>query len=368
MGLDHYRTMGRSGLHVSALCLGGMSFGAPGGADLADSHVMLDRFFNQGGNFIDTSNIYGRGESERIIGARLGPDPSRRARTVLATKFSASATLGDPNSGGAGRSAIIGACEGSLRRLRTDHIDLYLLHWQDPITPVDETMRALDNLVRAGKVRYIGFSDVPAWRVAHAQMLATMHDWAPLVALQIEYSLLERTVEHDYVPLASEMGLGIMPWSPLGGGALTGKYRADGSIAGDSARARTVGRRMDARARAIVDELRRIAAEREATPGQVALAWLRDRAGVTSPIVGPRTPDQLQESVSALSLMLTLDDIGALDTLSRPDRAFPHSIMRRVWGTSHGGLTINGQTYDPSPATPRGENSLGRTDDLTRLD
>ena len=365
MGLEKYQTMGRSGLHVSALCLGAMSFGAPGGADAADSHAIMDRFFDQGGNFIDTSNIYGRGESERIIGARLGSDPSRRTRTVLATKFSASATLGDPNSGGASRSAIIAACEGSLRRLRTDHIDLYLLHWQDPITPVDETMRALDDLVRAGKVRYIGFSDVPAWRVTHAQMLATMHDRTPLIALQIEYSLLQRTVEHDYVPMAADMGLGIMPWSPLGGGALTGKYRADGSVTGESARARTVGGRMDARAHTIVDELRRIAAEYEATPGQVALAWLRDRSGVTSPIVGPRTSEQLQESVGALSLTLSRDDILALDAISRPDRPFPHSIMRRVWGTSHGGLTINGRPYETSPATPKGENSLDRPEDRT---
>ena len=358
MKLDHYRTMGRSGLHVSALCLGAMSFGAPGGAGTAESHAILDHFFEEGGNFVDTSNVYARGESERIIGSRLGPDASRRSRTVLATKFSASATCGDPNSGGGSRSAIIAACDGSLRRLRTDYIDLYLLHWQDPITPLDETLRALDDLVRAGKVRYIGFSDIPAWKVAHAQMLALLHSWTPLIALQIEYSLLQRTVEEEYCPLAAEMGLGITPWSPLGGGVLTGKYHSDGSVTGGSARAGAVRRRLDARAFRIVDELRRVATEREVTPGQVAVAWLQNRSGVTSPIVGPRTLEQLQENIGALSLVLSSDDVGSLDKVSQPDGTFPHTIMRRVWGTSHGGLTINGRTYDTSPGTPAGNDSF----------
>lgn len=361
--LNDYRTLGRSGLHVSAACLGAMSFGAPGGADAAEACGIMDRFFERGGNFIDTSNVYARGNSERIIGTRLGSDGSRRRRTVLASKFSASATLGDPNSGGAGRSAIIGACEGSLRRLRTDYLDLYLLHWQDPIVPLDETMRALDDLVRAGKVRYIGFSDVPAWKVTQAQVIATMRDWTPLIALQIEYSLLERTVEHDFVPMAAEMGLGITPWSPLGGGALTGKYRADGSVEGDSVRARVVGRRMDTRAHAIVDEVRRIAVARNATPGQVALAWLMRKPGVASPIIGPRTVAQLEESLDGLSLVLAADDISALDTVSRPPRTFPHSILKSVWGTSHAGLTINGRTFDSSPAAPTGENSFDRAED-----
>jgi aryl-alcohol dehydrogenase-like predicted oxidoreductase len=316
---------------------------------------MMDLFFERGGNFIDTSNVYARGESERIIGARLGPDPARRGRTVVATKFSASATRHDPNSGGASRLAIINACEASLRRLRTDYIDLYLMHWQDPITPIEETMAALGDLVRSGKVRYLGFSDVPAWKATHAQMVAKHSQTAPLVALQIEYSLLERSVEFDFLPMAAEMGLGVTPWSPIGGGALTGKYRSDGSVEGSTARGNSIARRMDGRIYGIVEQLRALSEPLRTTPGQVALAWLLARSGVVSPIVGPRTIAQLNENLDALALNLTPDATADLDELSKPTRPFPHSLMRRVWGTSHGDMTINGQYYEPSPATPRGE-------------
>lgn len=358
MDNSNFRTVGKSGLHVSPLCLGGMSFGAPGGADAATSHTMMDLFFERGGNFIDTSNVYARGESERIIGARLGPDPARRGRTVVATKFSASATRHDPNSGGASRLAIINACEASLHRLRTDYIDLYLMHWQDPITPIEETMAALGDLVRSGKVRYLGFSDVPAWKVAHAQMVAKHSQTTPLVALQIEYSLLERSVEFDFLPMAAELGLGITPWSPIGGGALTGKYRPDGSVDGSTARGNSIARRMDAKIHSMVERLRAVADPLGVTPGQVALAWLLARRGVVSPIIGPRTIAQLEGNLDALVLNLSPDALTGLDELSKPRRPFPHSLMRRVWGTSHGDMTINSEYYEPSPATPRGENTF----------
>ena len=279
MSLDRFRTLGRSGLHVSPLCLGAMTFGAPNdsGADEATSFAMLDRYRDAGGNFIDTSNVYCRGESERIIGRWLANASDGRDRVVLATKFSASARAGDPNSGGASRKAIIAACDASLRRLRTDYVDLYWMHWQDPITPVDETMRALDQLVRDGKIRYAGFSDVPAWLVAHAQGVATLMGWCPLIALQIEYSLIERTVEFDYIAMAEILGFGVTPWSPQGGGALTGKYGRDGSVVDGSMRNKSVAKKLGDREFGIIDQVRAVAERVGCTPGQVALAWVGGR-------------------------------------------------------------------------------------------
>ena len=196
-------------------------------------------FLERGGNFIDTANGYTRGHSEKIIGDLLGRDRARRDRMVIATKFFSNLYQGDPNGGGAGRKAIVASCEQSLRRLQTDYIDLYWMHLWDKFTPIEETMRALDDLVQAGKVRYIGFSDTPAWKVAQAQTIAQFRGWTPLVALQIEYSLLERTVEGELIPMALELGLGVTPWSPLRGGVLTGKYtRENARRQGRSRRAR----------------------------------------------------------------------------------------------------------------------------------
>ena len=226
MPLNHYVTLGRSGLRVSPDCLGAMTFGEEWGfgSDEKSSVAIIDHFLDAGGNFIDTANVYNRGHSEEIIGNHLGHDSAKRDRVVIATKFSANMHSGDPNGGGANRKSILAACEASLRRLKTDYIDLYWQHWEDPFTPVDETMRALDDLVAAGKVRYLGFSDTPAWKVAQAQVTAHFRNWAPLIALQIEYSLLERTVEGDLIPMARDLGLGVTPWSPLRSGVLSGKY------------------------------------------------------------------------------------------------------------------------------------------------
>ena len=189
MPLDHYVTLGRSGLRVSPFCLGAMTFGEEWafGADVKTSEQIMDAFIDRGGNFIDTANIYTGGHSERIIGEYLERDPARRERLVLATKFSANMDPGNVNAGGANRKGIKAACEKSLQRLRTDHIDLYWLHWDDPFTPVEETMRALDDLVRAGKVLYLGFSDTPAWKVAQAQVTAQFRDWAPLTRIFHEH-------------------------------------------------------------------------------------------------------------------------------------------------------------------------------------
>jgi len=226
MALNDYVTIGKSGLRVSPFCLGAMTFGDDWGwgSSVAESEAIIARFMERGGNFIDTANVYTKGHSEKIIGDFIGNDRSRRDRVVLATKFFGSLYPGDPNGGGAGRKTIVASCEQSLRRLQTDYIDLYWMHCWDRFTPIEETMRALDDLVAAGKVRYIGFSDTPAWKVAQAQTIAAFRGWAPLVALQIEYSLLERTVEGELIPMALELGLGVTPWSPLKSGVLSGKY------------------------------------------------------------------------------------------------------------------------------------------------
>ena len=361
MTLDRFRTLGRSGLHVSPLGLGTMTFGAPNdsGADEETSFGILNRYRDGGGNFIDTSNVYCRGESERILGRWLVEAPERRDQTVLSTKFSASGTAGDPNSGGASRKSVIAACEGSLRRLNTDYIDLYWMHWQDPITPIEETMRALDQLVCDGKVRYIGMSDVPSWLMAHAQGIAARMGWNPIVAMQIEYSLLERTVEFDYIPMAQTLGLGVTPWSPQAGGALTGKYARDGSVVDGSVRMKSVGRRLGEREFAIIDQLRVTADRLGCTSGQVALAWVCGRESVSSPIVGARTIAQYDQAVAALDVTLDSDAVCILDDVSKPHRSFPHNVLKRVWGTSHGGLTIGDRYFEPSVSTPKGLNSLG---------
>ncbi len=226
MPLDHYVTLGRSGLRVSPLCLGAMTFGEDlgWGSSVKYSEAIIDRYVALGGNFIDTANMYTKGHSEKIIGDHVGRDKARRDRLVLATKFSGNLYPGDPNGGGSNRKSIVAACEQSLRRLQTDYIDLYWLHNWDKHTPIDETMAALDDLVHSGKVRYLGVSDTPAWKVAEAQVTARFRGWTAFIGLQIEYSLLERTVEGELVPMARELGLGITPWSPLKSGILSGKY------------------------------------------------------------------------------------------------------------------------------------------------
>src|SRR3982075_2883147 len=225
MPLDQYVTLGRSGLRVSPLCLGAMTFGEDlgWGSSVEESEQIIDRYVDLGGNFIDTANFYTKSHSEKIIGDHFGRNPTRRDRLVIATKFSGNLYPGDPNGGGSGRKSLITACENSLRRLQTDYIDLYWLHNWDVNTPIEETMAALEDLVRAGKVRYLGVSDTPAWKVVEANVTARFRGWSAFVGLQIEYSLLERTVEQELVPMAHELGVAITPWSPLKGVVLSGQ-------------------------------------------------------------------------------------------------------------------------------------------------
>lgn len=351
MPLNHYVTLGRSGLRVSPLCLGAMTFGEDWGwgSSVAESQRVMDRYIEQGGNFIDTANFYTYGHSEKIIGDHLGRDRARRQRMVIATKFFGTLRPGDPNAGGTGRKALIAACEESLRRLQTDYIDLYWMHAWDYHTPIEETMRALDDLVSAGKIRYIGFSDTPAWKVAQAQMLAQFRNWEPVIALQIEYSLLERTIEGELVPLAREFGLGITPWSPLKSGALSGKYRRDTPAGQQAGRGAWVPALLEGKGYDVVDALVRIADEIGSTPARVAVNWVCRQPGVTSTIIGARTLEQLDDNLAALDVPLTDDHVRQLSDLTTPNLNFPTPFLRTSSSFRSSDTTINGETAPHNP-------------------
>ena len=354
MPLDHYVTLGRSGLRVSPFCLGAMTFGEDlgWGTSVKDSEAILDRFIALGGNFIDTANVYTKGHSEKIIGDHLGRHKGKRDRMVIATKFSSNMYPGDPNGGGSSRKSIVEACDQSLRRLQTDYIDLYWLHNWDRHTPIEETMAALDDLVRAGKVRYLGISDAPAWKVSQAQMIAHFRGWAPFIALQIEYSLLERTVEGELIPMAQELGLGVTPWSPLKSGVLSGKYtRANaGKLAPD--RGAWAGSHLHEKSYAVIDELERVAKQHGSTVARVALAWVQGRPGVASTIIGARTLAQLDDNVKALDVVLTAEQSATLDALTQPVLPFPAEILSLAGMLHSGGTTINGVHSQVTPYTP----------------
>jgi aryl-alcohol dehydrogenase-like predicted oxidoreductase len=350
-----YHLLGRSGLRTARVALGTMTFGDDWGwgSSVPDSEAIIARFLERGGNFIDTANVYTKGHSEKIIGDFFGRDRQRRDRIVIATKFFGSLYPGDPNAGGAGRKNIAASCEQSLRRLQTDYIDLYWMHCWDKFTPIEETLRALDDLVRAGKVRYIGFSDTPAWKVAEAQTTARLRGWAPLVALQIEYSLLERTVEGELIPMARELGLGVTPWSPLRGGALSGKYTRANAQQLKADRGERVTSFLTDRGYAIIDELLKIGRELNVTAAAVALAWVQGRPGVASTIVGARRLDQLDQNLEALDLTLTPAHVASLDKLSEPVLNFPAAFLRVATMFAHGGATVNGEPSQAWPMAPR---------------
>lgn len=357
MPLNHYVTLGHSGLRVSPLCLGTMTFGKEWGwgSEPEEAKRILDRYLDRGGNFIDTANGYTKGHSEAILGEHLAHDRQKRDRVVLATKFVTNMFLGDPNGGGSNRKAVIAQCEESLRRLRTDYIDLYWLHAWDRTTPIDETMRALDALVEQGKVRYLGFSDTPAWKTAQAHTMAQLRGWAPLVALQIEYSLLQRTVEGELVPMAQELGLGITPWGPLRGGALSGKYRRADKGKHEAGRGARVTNYLDDRTFDLLDLMDRIATELGTTVARIALAWVQGRPGVASTIIGARTIEQLDDNLGALDVKLSAVHIQALDKASAPVLPFPADMLAAVPTFAFGGTTINGQPSQPWRQAPQND-------------
>ncbi|MCH8270253.1 MAG: aldo/keto reductase [Planctomycetes bacterium] len=361
MPLDHFVTLGRSGLRVSPLCLGAMTFGTEWGfgSDAETSKQVIDAYLGRGGNFIDTANIYTRGHAEKIMGDHLCRDRARRDRVVIATKFGGNLYAGDPNGGGAGRKGVVAACEQSLRRLQTDYIDLYWMHFWDRLTPIEETMDALNDLVRQGKVRYIGFSDTPAWKCAQAQMLARQHSLSPVIALQLEYSLMERTLEGEFGPFMAEFGLALCPWSPLKGGILTGKYTRDTHPGGYDDPGGDKGGRYQQDSRyltdttyAIVDALVAIGTETGATPAQVALRWVTLQPGVTSTIIGARTLKQLEANMDALDITLPPEAVARLNELSEPELSNPHGFLKTIAVGIHGGISINGDEPESWPLCP----------------
>ena len=354
MALSDYVTLGQSGLRVSPFCLGTMTFGEDWGwgSTPAESAAILGRFLGRGGNFIDTANVYTKGHSEAIIGEAIGSNRARRDRIVIATKFFGNLYPGDPNGGGAGRKSMMAACEQSLRRLKTDYIDLYWMHAWDRHTPIDETMRGLDDLVRSGKVRYVGFSDTPAWKVVEAQMLARQHGATPVTAIQVSYSLVERTVEGDLIPMAREFGLGVTPWSPLAGGVLSGKYtRENARTTAD--RGERVTSALTERNYAIIDEVIRIARELNTSPSAVALAWVQTRPGVTSTIIGARRIDQFEQNLAALDVKLDGAHVDALNRVSKPALNFPAGFLEFAPSFMHAGATVNGEPSQVTPLAPK---------------
>jgi len=357
MPLDHYVTLGRSGLRVSPLCLGAMTFGEDlgWGSSVKDSEAIIDAYLARGGNFIDTANVYTLGHSEQIIGDHLGREPSKREKVVIATKFFGQHAPGDPNAGGGGAKGLYGALHASLKRLQTDYVDLYWMHAWDYNTPIEETMRALDDVVRSGKVRYLGFSDTPAWKVAQAQVTAHFRSWAPLVALQIEYNLLERTVEGELLPMARELGLGVTPWSPLKGGILTGKYTRANADKVKADRGFFVTRSLNDRTYDLVDALIAFAKELNTTPARIALAWVQNRPGVTSTIIGARTMDQLEQNLAALDVKLTDAQVQKLNALTEPQLDFPNGFLKMAPMFMHPGVTVNGISAPANPNRQRVE-------------
>ncbi len=348
MSLTKFRTLGRSGLVVSPLALGTMTFGQGAwGADDAASRAIFDAYREAGGNFIDTADIYSGGMSEELVG-RFIRETASRDEVVLATKFAfnasssplaASRAGGNPNAGGAGAKNIHRALHASLKRLGTDHIDLYWMHIWDGVTPVEEIVQTLGGLVQAGKIRYYALSDMPAWLAMKAATIAAERRIPGPVALQVEYSLVARDVEGEHFPAAREAGMGMMPWSPLAGGFLTGKYdRADTSGTGRLSGANPFGNTKFAdRNWDILDVLRAVATELDRPAAQVALAWTMARPGVTSTLIGASTVPQLESNIAATDIRLSVDQMERLDTASAPALGFSSGlampmVRRMVFG------------------------------------
>ena len=341
MNLTSFRILGRSGLVVSPMALGSMTFGAKHwGATEVGSRAILDAYVEAGGNFIDTADVYSAGRSEELVG-RYVAERTLRDKLVLATKFTWNLNPGNPNAGGNGRKNIYRALDASLRRLRTDTIDLYWLHFWDMVTPAAEVLQTMGDLVRVGKIRYFALSDVPAWYATKMSVLAEVHGVPGPIALQMEYSLVERTLEHEHVPAARECGLGITPWSPLAGGFLAGKYvqqdksaTGEGRLSGPNPFGQS---KFTERNWQVLAALREVAAELERPPAQIALAWALQKPGISALIVGATKAEQLHENLAALDVPITPAQCAALDKASAPLAAFPYSaftpeIRRSIFG------------------------------------
>jgi aryl-alcohol dehydrogenase-like predicted oxidoreductase len=349
--LDSYLTLGRSGLRVSPLSLGTMTFGEDGGWGTSPetAAVILSEYLERGGNVVDTANTYTNGHSEKIIGDYLSARPGLRERLVISTKFFANLHPGDPNGGGAGRKALMAQLDDSLRRLQTDYVDLYWMHGWDRRAPIEETLRALDDVVAAGKVRYVGLSNVPAWVAAQCQTIAAFRGWVPVTALQLEYSLLERTSEGELLPMAEALGMGVLPWSPLRGGQLSGKYVRGRATPVDSLRASLL-QEFSEQEWAVIQAVARVADEIGVSSAAVALAWVRSRPAVSSTLIGARTVDQLHGNLASLEVTLTAEQLTNLDESSTPALNFPAAISAGPGPMlGFGGTTVDGVELPPWP-------------------
>jgi aryl-alcohol dehydrogenase-like predicted oxidoreductase len=325
-----YRLLGNSGLRVSEAALGTMTFGEEWGwgSPKPEAQKIYEIYREAGGNFIDTANLYTNGTSERFVGEFIRGD---RDSVVLATKFSYAASGNDPNVAGNGRKNMMQSVEASLKRLQTDYIDLYWVHVWDEITPAEEVMRGLDDLVRQGKILYAGISDAPAWWVAQANTLAELRGWTRFIGLQMQYNLIERTVERELVPVAKALHLGVLAWSPLANGMLTGKYQGHGKADGGrmSVESMQEYRAGGPRAEKIFPALKSVSEKTGRSMAQVALAWLRHRPVPVITLIGARKVVQLQDNLSSLDLELSAEQVQCLDEASRIELGFPGDLFAR---------------------------------------
>jgi len=329
-----YRLLGKSGLRVCEASLGTMTFGDEWGwgSPKAEAQKVYETYREAGGNFIDTANFYTNGTSEKFVGEFI---QGHRESVVLATKYSIAAPGNDPNAAGNHRKSMMQAVEASLKRLQTDYIDLYWVHIWDGVTPGEEVMRGLDDIVRQGKVLYVGISDAPAWWIAQANTLAELRGWTKFIGLQIEYSLIERTVERELIPMAKALNLGVLAWSPLAAGVLSGKYHGEGKA--DGARMNNEARKAflpeEHRAAPIISALKSVSEQVGRSMAQVALAWLRHRTVPVIPIIGARKVPQLRDNLASLDLELSAEQIE-IPGWSKPNRArFPPEYLRQRNGS-----------------------------------
>ena len=348
MQLNEYTTLGRSGLRVSPLALGTMTFGNDRwGSDDAEAKRIFDRYVEQGGNFLDCADGYADGRSEEVLG-RFVAERNLHDRLVIATKFGFNAQEGNPNAGGNGRKNIYRALEGSLRRLKLDYVDMYWLHLWDTITPVEEVVYTLSDLVREGKIRYYGFSNPPAWYVARAQTLAEQQGFERIIGLQLEYSLVERNIEREHVPAARELGVGICPWSPLASGFLSGKYTREGPTSSKGSRfdvlkesKNPVFHKFTERNWRVVDTLREVAEALGRTPAEVALNWVATQPGVTSTIIGATKLKQLESNLESISFDIPPELRNKLDEVSHIESVHPYMFFDELLqDRARGGVKI----------------------------
>ena len=319
----NYKLLGRSGLKVSELCLGTMGFGteAGWGADRETSFVIMDAFANAGGNFLDTANMYKLGTSDKIIGEYISSHD--RDYFVLATKYTLKDNLTNPNASGNNRKNMMRSVEDSLKRLKTDFIDLLYLHIWDDITPIDEVLRGMDDLIRQGKVNYAAISDTPAWVVAQGNTLAELMGWSQFVALQIEYSLLARTPENELIPMAKHFGITVTPWAPLGGGALTGKY-----LRGERGRIKPESNRLNDRSINITKVVVAVAGELGVSASNVALKWTMQQGFSCIPIVGATKVSQLEDNLKTIDVTLSSEHMQKLNEASAIQLGFPANFFK----------------------------------------